>query len=91
MTWSSIMHNTRDAHNLSKRYGQGTYAVISGVSNSNEVAREYATTLAKKGFNIILVDKDGKAMDAVKKDINKVNSSIRVLAYPFDHQTEDEW
>jgi len=66
MSWATIMHNNRDSVDLKKRYGDGTYAVISGVSNSNEVAREYALTLAKKGFNIILVDANGKAMEDIK-------------------------
>ena len=74
MSWATIMHNTRDPVNLKKRDGDGTYAVISGVSNSNDVAREYALSLAKKGFNIILVDANGKAMEDIKNEVLKVNN-----------------
>lgn len=74
MGWATLMHNTRDPVDLKKRYGDGTFAVISGVSNANNVAREYALSLAKKGFNIIMVDADGKAMDEIKNEILKVNN-----------------
>jgi hypothetical protein len=33
MSYASVMHNARDAHNLKKRYGQGTWVVISGASD----------------------------------------------------------
>ena len=33
MCQASVMHNAREAHNLKKRYGQGTYVVISGASD----------------------------------------------------------
>jgi hypothetical protein len=54
MTYSSVMHNARDEHNLKKRYGEGTWVVISGASDP--IGQEFAKRFASKGFKLMLVD-----------------------------------
>ena len=40
MTYASVMHNARDPLNLKQRYGEGTWAVISGANDP--LSREFA-------------------------------------------------
>lgn len=64
MSYASIMHNAREAHNLKKRYGQGTWVVVSGASDA--VGQEFAKKMANKGFNLFLVDFNKEGMEATK-------------------------
>jgi short-subunit dehydrogenase len=46
----------REPIHLTSTYGKGTTAVITGATN--DLGREFAETLHKKGFSLILVDED---------------------------------
>lgn len=39
---------------MAERYGKGSYALITG--GASGIGKEFALDLAKKGFNLILVD-----------------------------------
>ena len=44
----------RDPHDLKKRYGQGTWVVVTG--SGNVLGRELVNTFNSKGFNVVMVD-----------------------------------
>ena len=89
MTYASLMHNSRPPLNLTNRYGPGTWAVISGCGN--DLGKEYALTLASKGFNIVLVDASGNSLSSVKSSVESKYSGAKVVQLYFDHDEKDEW
>ena len=68
MTYASIMHNSRDMLNLRKRYGNGTYVVISGASD--EIGQVFAKRLANMGFSLVLVDFNKSGMEKTKEAVS---------------------
>ena len=67
MTWASIQHKTRDAHNYTQRYGAKTWVVISGATDT--VGTEFANKFGEKGFNLILVDKNQNSVEELKDQL----------------------
>ena len=88
MSYASIAHSVREPLNLQKRYGSGTWVVISGASDP--VGRQFALKFAKKGFNIILVDQSTEAMDEVKSHLEK-ETNVQVQSIFHDFPKSDEW
>jgi len=66
---------------LSQRYGEGTYALITG--GANGIGLEYANQLAKMNFNLVIIDLNQEALDKAKKDITKA-SPIKVSTIQAD-------
>ncbi|CAI2375011.1 unnamed protein product [Moneuplotes crassus] len=66
---------------LSQRYGEGTYALITG--GANGIGLEYATQLAKMNFNLVIIDLNQEALDKAKEDITN-NSSVEVITIQAD-------
>lgn len=89
MTWASIMHNTRDPVPFGKRYGQGTWVVVSGGTHPTSI--EFAKVLSQKGFNIALVDEDQAKLDEVRSLILGGAESAKVETFEFDYKNSDEW
>ena len=83
MTYASIMHNSRDMLNLRKRYGNGTYVVISGASD--EIGQEFAKRLANMGFSLVLVDFDKDGMEKTKEIVSEI-SGVEVKTVYFDYE-----
>ena len=54
MTYASVVHNSRDPIDLRKRYGYGTWVVISGASDPN--GYQFASRFLKNGFCVYLID-----------------------------------
>ena len=88
MGYASVMHNAREQQNLKKRYGQGTWVVISGASDP--VGQEFAKKMANKGFNLVLVDFNKEGMEATKEEVSKV-SGAEVKTIYFDYEHSQEW
>ena len=88
MGYASVMHNAREPQNLKKRYGQGTWVVISGASDP--VGQEFAKKMANKGFNLVLVDFNKEGMEATKEEVSKV-SGAEVKTIYFDYEHSQEW
>lgn len=53
--------------NLLKRYGQGSYALVTG--SSDGIGRAFADKLAKRGFNLILLARNREKLAAVANEI----------------------
>ena len=52
-----VRHNMEETNNM-KRYGQGTYAVVTGASNPT--GRAFCDRLSKEGYKLVLVDDCGQ-------------------------------
>lgn len=79
--YSSVAHFVnkffiRGRLDLIKRYGEGSYALITG--GANGIGFEYAIQLAETGFNIIIVDLDSDGLEKAKGKILEKFSSVKV-------------
>ena len=88
MSYASIAHNFREPLNLQRRYGSGTWVVISGASDP--VGKQFAIKFAKKGFNIILVDHSDEGMAEVKSHLEK-ETNVKVETIYHNFPKSDEW
>jgi len=52
LIWNKFLNSEK---NLIGRYGQGTWAVITGAAEGT--GKAFSTELAKRGFNLVLLDK----------------------------------
>lgn len=48
------------------------------------IGREFALDLAKKGFNLLIFDKDYQAMEDLKTQISQINSNLLVKIVEVD-------
>mmetsp|Transcript_9351 Transcript_9351/g.8254 ORF Transcript_9351/g.8254 Transcript_9351/m.8254 type:complete len:337 (+) Transcript_9351:31-1041(+) len=93
--YSSIAHFInkffiRKRLDLISRYGEGSYALITG--GANGIGLEYALQLAATGFNLILIDLDGEGLDRSKKQIleKSPNSKIETITCNLVQMTTPE-
>ena len=71
----------RGIGNLQKKYGQGSYVLITGASSG--VGRALAYQFARIGFNLVLVARRQQLLDEIKQDIESKHQ-VRVVVQPFD-------
>jgi 17beta-estradiol 17-dehydrogenase / very-long-chain 3-oxoacyl-CoA reductase len=62
--------------NLLKKYGLGSWAVITG--SSDGIGRAFAEQLAKRGFNLVLIARNKAKLEKVASEISQLNKSIAV-------------
>lgn len=86
MSYATVVHNQRAPIDYADVYGKGTWVVISGAADP--IGQEYAKSLAKLGFNLVLVDQSQSGLDALKSELD---SSVSVQTFQFDFQKSDEW
>ena len=55
------------SHDLIKRYGEGSWALITGASDG--IGKAYAQELASRGFNIVLMARNQEKTDNVSNEI----------------------
>lgn len=70
------------AGNSLKKYGEGSWAVVTGCTEG--IGRGFARTLAKNGFNIILISRNPQKLEAVREEISKlygVNTQVIVCDF----------
>ena len=89
MSWATIQHNSRDAHQLTKRYGAKSYVVISGATDS--VGTEFANKFGDKGFNLILVDKNQNSVNELRDQLARKHGESKIESIVFDHENANEW
>ena len=75
--------------NLAARYGEGSWALITGASNG--LGKAYSFELAHAGFNIILMGRDRPKTEAVAMEIRTATGvKTKVLIYDLATlETED--
>lgn len=65
----------RPEHNLLKRYGEESYAFITGASDG--IGKAFCFSLAKRGFNIILVARNNDKLKQVEKELKEQYPSVK--------------
>jgi hypothetical protein len=83
MSYFTVQHNQRKAYNLSQRYGQGSYAVITGATSAT--GRAFIQELSKQGMNLILVDEDKAALDEL------ISQNPGAKGFQFNFSTTENW
>lgn len=76
---------------LSKFGAKGTWAVVTGASDG--IGKEFASQLAKKGYNVILVSRTASKLDALKTQIksSSPNVSVETLAMDFSQNRDSDY
>ncbi|CAD8076967.1 unnamed protein product [Paramecium primaurelia] len=64
------------------KYGKGSYALITG--GAGGIGKEFAIDLAKKGFNLIIVDFNQVNLESVQQEILKINNNLMVKTILLD-------
>mmetsp|Transcript_12332 Transcript_12332/g.10634 ORF Transcript_12332/g.10634 Transcript_12332/m.10634 type:complete len:277 (+) Transcript_12332:54-884(+) len=64
----------RPRKNLLKKYGQGSWAFVTGASDG--IGKEFCKELARMGFNVILLARNPKKLEDAAAEIKKVNPKI---------------
>jgi 17beta-estradiol 17-dehydrogenase / very-long-chain 3-oxoacyl-CoA reductase len=67
---------------LSKRYGKGSYVLITGASDG--IGRQFALEFAKRGFNIILLSRTREKLEKVDQEIKKAFPQTNTLIVVSD-------
>ena len=60
--------------NLVKKYGEGSWAVVSGASDG--IGKEFCIQLAKHGLNIVLIARNKEKTEALAKSIQEAYPKI---------------
>lgn len=68
--------------NLLSRYGQGSYALITGCTSG--IGREYAFQLAQKGFNLVLVSRSKLKLEKLKGELSSLYTNQHFVIYDLD-------
>ncbi|KAG9241838.1 hypothetical protein BJ878DRAFT_518646 [Calycina marina] len=76
--------------NLRKYGPKGTWAVVTGASDG--LGKEYATQLAQKGFNIVLVSRTESKLLALQSELetNNAGSAIKTKILAMDFSKNDD-
>ena len=77
-----IINHFKQPLDLKSRYGENSWAVITG--GANGIGGATAKKLAKQGFNIYIWDKDEKAIADIESSIKDINSEVKVTAVHKD-------
>ena len=69
---------------MTKKYGKGTYAVVTGASDATGQA--YCKRLSKEGFNLVLVD------DCSQDKLDELSKNYgSAPAFQFDFKKKSTW
>jgi len=77
-------------HDLSRRYGKGSWAIITGPTAG--LGSEYANQLAQLGFNIVLLGRNAEALEAKEQQLRTLvgqSIEIKIIEADFVESTEE--
>lgn len=83
------MHYIRPANNLTERYGEKSWAIITGATDG--IGKGFSIELAKLNFNLILVSRTQSKLDQVAEEIKKITDykiEIKTIAFDFSLKTK---
>ncbi|KAK0636502.1 hypothetical protein B0T17DRAFT_519272 [Bombardia bombarda] len=79
--------------NLRKYGKKGTWAVVTGASDG--LGKEFATQLAARGFNLVLVSRTKSKLDTLAKDLEQKNAGsglqTKVLAMDYSQDNDADY
>ncbi|KAH8157173.1 hypothetical protein CIB48_g11084 [Xylaria polymorpha] len=73
--------------NLRKYGGKGTWAVVTGASDG--LGKEFATQLAAKGFNLLLVSRTQSKLEALQKELQAKYPGLETDSLAMDFSAVD--
>ena len=76
----------RKPFDLQERYGKGTWAIVTGASVG--IGEKFCIQLARLGFNIVLISRTKKTLDAVAESLKKENPGIKTRVIAQDIGTD---
>uniref|UniRef100_A0A914CI72 Uncharacterized protein n=1 Tax=Acrobeloides nanus TaxID=290746 RepID=A0A914CI72_9BILA len=65
-----------------KELAGATWAVVTG--STDGIGKSYATELAKKGFNVVLISRDQSKLENVKAEIQEKATNVEIKTIQFD-------
>ena len=68
--------------NLTERYGEGSYALITGATDG--IGKEFCIQLAKLKFNLILVSRNIEKLKKVSDELKKNYINLKTILIEFD-------
>ena len=68
--------------NLTERYGEGSYALITGATDG--IGKEFCIQLAKLKFNLILVSRNIEKLKNVSDELKKKYINLKTILIEFD-------
>ena len=72
-----------------RKYGKkGTWAVVTGASDG--LGKEFATQLAAKGFNVVLVSRTQSKLEALAKELEDKFSGVQTKILAMDFSKNDD-
>jgi len=78
--------NSREPLNLKNRYGENSYAVVTG--STDGLGKSYAKEFARRGLNVVLVARNEEKLALVKAELeNDFGVSVRCIKYDFLNST----
>ncbi len=72
---------------LSARYGQGSWVVVTGCTEG--IGKAFALELARKGFNIVLVARNPTKLNALETEIAQLGVKARVVVSDFTNSHKE--
>lgn len=77
-----------EPYNLKERYGEGSWAVITGASDG--IGRAFVNELAKNGFNIYMISRTEAKLVQAQYEIEQLhNVKVKYLTKDFSKSLED--
>ena len=74
--------NYRKPYDLKDRYGEGSYALVTGATEG--IGKSYARALAKRGLNIVLVGRNQEKLDCMKAEMEcEYGVLVQTVKYDF--------
>ncbi|RKU48869.1 hypothetical protein DL546_008164 [Coniochaeta pulveracea] len=74
--------------NLRKYGKKGTWAVVTGASDG--LGKEFATQLASKGFNVVLVSRTHSKLDALAQELEKKYTGVQTKVLAMDYSKDND-
>ncbi|KAK4188287.1 hypothetical protein QBC35DRAFT_433253 [Podospora australis] len=90
LEFASLLLNTFILSGINlKKYGKkGTWAVVTGASDG--LGKEFASQLASKGFNLVLVSRTQSKLDTLSRELRLKWSGLQVKTLSMDYSQDKE-
>ena len=88
--YPAFTQNFRAPVDLRRRYGQGSWVLVSGATN--ELGRQFCHYFQQKGFNVLMVDSNGEQLQKLKEELtNEEGAKPEVQVLEFDLKGNNHW